>query len=69
MTPREFQWRYEAAMKAERTEIERLALLACWVMNPWLKKPMTPNKLLNSGRSRDRLEGDALFIALTADLV
>lgn len=38
LTPRELQWRLEQAVEREYREMERTALLACWVMNPWLKK-------------------------------
>lgn len=46
LTPRELQWRYEARRDQERREFERLAQLAAWVMNPWLKKAVTADDLL-----------------------
>lgn len=38
MTPLEVQWRLDAETAREVREFERLAQLACWVMNPWLKQ-------------------------------
>jgi hypothetical protein len=46
LTPREFQWRLDAANDRERRALERTAQLAAWVMNPWLKKPITAYDLL-----------------------
>lgn len=47
MTPREVQWRIEADQDRENREFERLAQLACWVMNPWLgKEKYSVRKLL-----------------------
>lgn len=31
----------------EERELDKLALLASWIMSPHLKKPITPDKLLN----------------------
>lgn len=36
LSPVEFQWRVEQAMERENREFQRLAQLACWVINPWL---------------------------------
>jgi hypothetical protein len=38
MTPREVEWRIEADVDRENRQLERVAQLACWVMNPWLSK-------------------------------
>jgi hypothetical protein len=49
MTPREAQWRLQAESEREDREFERLAQLACWVMNPWIEKQqdrMSVGKLL-----------------------
>lgn len=51
-SPRELQWRYEQELLREDREFERLAQLACWVMNPWLGKhaqPLTVRTLLRRG--------------------
>lgn len=40
MTAREFEWRLDAEKQRERRALLRTAQLACWVMNPWLKKPI-----------------------------
>jgi len=48
-TPREFQWRYEAELERENRHFERIAQLACWVINPWQgqhAQPLTVRKLL-----------------------
>lgn len=52
MTPREFQWRYEAEIERENREFDRIAQLACWVINPWMgqnAKPLTVRSLLRRG--------------------
>lgn len=36
-TLREVQWRIEAESGREDREFERIAQLACWVMNPWIE--------------------------------
>lgn len=36
MTPKEVQWRIEAEQGRENREFERIAQLACWVINPWI---------------------------------
>jgi len=36
MTPREVQWRLHAETERENREFERIAQLACWVVNPWI---------------------------------
>lgn len=64
MTPREFQWRYNAARARDRRAFEDLAQLACWVMNPWLKKPITVKDLIAPPAP---LTGEALWTALAAD--
>jgi hypothetical protein len=48
LTPQEFQWRLQADVDRENREFERIAQLACWVMNPWLGRgqKMTVRKLL-----------------------
>lgn len=38
MTPIEFMWRMDAEFERENREFERLAQLACWVLNPWMGK-------------------------------
>jgi hypothetical protein len=51
-TPREVQWRYEAEQGREDREFERIAQLACWVINPWLgpnSRPLKANQLLRRG--------------------
>lgn len=52
MTPQEFWWRYEAEIEREKREFQRMAQLACWVMNPWLKTQYTVDKLLPSSNRR-----------------
>jgi len=48
LTPLELSWRLEAAFERENRELERLAQLACWVLNPWLGRgnTLTVKKLL-----------------------
>ena len=49
MTPREVQWRIHAETERENREFERLAQVACWVVNPWIKErsdQMRVSKLL-----------------------
>lgn len=58
MTPKEAQWRLQAETEREDREFERLAQLACWVMNPWIERKqdrMTVGKLL---RRRVRPKND-----------
>ena len=38
MTPREARWRIEDEVNRENRELERVAQLACWVVNPWIEK-------------------------------
>jgi hypothetical protein len=64
MTPREFDLYHRGRAEADERELQRVALLACWVMNPWLKKPMTPNQLLRGKPAQQRLTGDALWASL-----
>lgn len=53
-TPRELQWRYEAEVGREDREFERIAQLACWVLNPWMQggRPLTVRQLLKRGGGR-----------------
>jgi hypothetical protein len=37
LSPRELQWRLEQTIEREHREFHRVAQLACWVINPWLK--------------------------------
>ena len=49
MTLREVQWRIHEEFERENREFERLAQLACWVINPWIKEradQMRVSKLL-----------------------
>jgi hypothetical protein len=48
MTPMEFQWRLQADVERENRELERIAQLACWLINPHLKRgqQLTVNKLI-----------------------
>jgi hypothetical protein len=48
LTPKEFQHRLRASAEKEQREFERLAQLACWVINPWLSgsKPVAVRDLL-----------------------
>jgi hypothetical protein len=48
MTPLEFSWRLDAEFERENRELERIAQLACWVLNPWLGRGsnLTVKKLL-----------------------
>lgn len=49
LTPLELSWRLEAAFERENRELERIAQLACWVLNPWLGRGsnnLTVKKLL-----------------------
>lgn len=49
-TPRELQWRYEAEVQRENRHFERVAQLACWVINPWLgPQKLTTRDLLQIG--------------------
>jgi len=52
LTPREMQLRLEAESDRESRQLERLAQLACWVINPWLGRgqKVTPAKLLKRQR-------------------
>lgn len=36
MTPREVQWRIESERTHDDHAWERVAQLACWVINPWM---------------------------------
>lgn len=38
MTLREVQWRLDGETERENRAFERLAQLACWVINPWIEK-------------------------------
>ncbi len=50
MTPIELQWRYDAEVGREDREWDRLAQLACWVINPWMGgNGITPRQLLRRG--------------------
>lgn len=42
LTPRELQWRFDAEIERENREFERLAQLACWVINPFMGKKAKP---------------------------
>lgn len=44
-SPVELQWRYEAELLREDRAFERLAQLACWVINPWLGQGGRPVKV------------------------
>jgi hypothetical protein len=48
MTPLEFGWRLDAEFERENRELERIAQLACWVLNPWLGRGsnLTVKKLI-----------------------
>jgi hypothetical protein len=52
-TPREVQWRYEAEQGREDREFDRVAQLACWLINhdPWIdhKRPLKSHHLLRRG--------------------
>ena len=37
LTPLELQWRLDQTLDREHREFQRIAQLACWVINPWLK--------------------------------
>lgn len=47
-TPLELQWRLEGARDRENRWLEKLATLACWVLNPWRGKgkPIRPSDLV-----------------------
>lgn len=64
MTPREFDTYYRGRAEQDDRELERFAILACWVMNPWLKKAITPNQLLRGKPQNKQLTGDALWAAM-----
>lgn len=53
MSPRELLWRLEAERERDVQQFEQLAQLACWVLNPWLKRgqKLTVAKLLKRRRS------------------
>lgn len=54
MTPREVQWRIHAETERENREFERLAQLACWVINPWVTErgeQLRVSKLLKRRRT------------------
>jgi hypothetical protein len=38
----------------EQKELEKLALLASWIMSPHLKKPITPDKLLKPAQTESQ---------------
>lgn len=60
MTPREFNQRMQAETERENRELERLAALACWVMNPWLSKAdrYSVHRLVRPKRRVSPLEED-----------
>lgn len=60
MTPREFNTRVKAETERENRELERIAQLACWVINPWLKRgdQLTVRKLLRRPGERRRAVED-----------
>lgn len=53
LTPLELSWRLDAEMERENRELERIAQLACWVLNPWLGRGsnLTVKKLLKRKRT------------------
>lgn len=55
LTPLELSWRLDAEFERENREFERLAQLACWVLNPWLGRGsnLKPKKLLKRRAPRD----------------
>jgi hypothetical protein len=46
MTPAEFEWRRRGQAQEERRALLRTAQLACWVMSPFLKNPITVGDLV-----------------------
>lgn len=49
MTPREVNWRINEVRARENRTFERIAQLACWVINPWISEQRdkyTVSKLL-----------------------
>lgn len=56
MTPREVEWRIQADVEREDREFERLAQLACWVMNQWQPKgkALTVKDLLRKRPTKKR---------------
>lgn len=59
MTPKEVQWRIQAETEREDRALERLAALACWVMNPWISAPADRYSVAKlTKRRRTRAETD-----------
>ncbi len=60
MTPTEFHHALRAASDRETREFERLAQLACWVINPWMEKNnrLTIRSLLKRPGERRRQRED-----------
>lgn len=59
VTPRELQWRYAAEVERENRQFDRLAQLACWVINPWMgqhSKPLTVRSLLRRGPAKKSVD-------------
>jgi len=48
LTPLEFSWRLEAETERENRSLERVAQLACWVLNPFMGRGsnLTVKKLI-----------------------
>lgn len=62
MTPREVHWRIQAEVEREDRALERMAALACWVVNPWIanaKDRYTVGKLTRRRRTTTETDWDA----------
>lgn len=51
-TPRELYWRLDAYQAREHRALERIAQLAAWVLNPWVRSAVQTHDLI--GRPPDR---------------
>ncbi len=60
LTPKEFHHALRAETEKEQRAFERLAQLACWVINPWAGggKPLTVRDLLSRPGERRRQRDD-----------
>lgn len=55
-SPMELQWRYDAELLREDREFERIAQLACWVINPWTGGTLKARDLLRRGPVKKKSE-------------
>lgn len=60
MTPKEFHHALKAEADKEQREFERIAQLACWVINPWIGggKPLMVRDLIRRPGEVRRVQPD-----------